>query len=105
MDGLRAPARGRGGFGGGDELSREATTSQTRLDPEALQFAAVAPRPSADAGYDPASVAHEDRQVDFVAESHGGGRLTADLRLEEFDVERIRMVFGLELHGSRLVRR
>ena len=69
------------------------------------RFAAVAPGPSADTGDDPASVAHEDRQLDFVTESHGGGRLLADLRFEDFDVERIRMVLDVELHSDRLVRR
>ena len=47
-------------------------------------------------------VANEDRQVDFVTESHGGGRLATDLRFEEFDVERIRIVLDLELHRDRL---
>ena len=28
-----------------------------------------------------------------------------DLRFEDFDVERIRMVLDVELHGDRLVRR
>ena len=54
------------------------------------------PGPPADAGYDPAAVADEDRQVGFAAESHGGGRLTADLRFEDFDVGRIRMVLDAE---------
>ena len=55
VDGLRAPARGRLGFGGGDEPGRQATPAQTRRHPQALQFAAVAPGPPADAGDDPAS--------------------------------------------------
>jgi hypothetical protein len=61
--------------------------TQTGRHPQALQFAAIAPGPPADAGHYLATVAHEDRQVDFVAESHGGGRLTADLRFEDFEVE------------------
>jgi hypothetical protein len=35
---------------------------------------------------------NEDRQLDFVTEPRSTGRLTADLRLEEPDVERIRIV-------------
>ena len=61
VDGLRASARCRFGFGGGEESRSEAAPPQTRLHPQALQFAAVAPGPSADAGDDPASVADEDR--------------------------------------------
>ena len=105
MDGLRAPASCCLGFGGGEELRTEAATSETGLHPQALQFAAVAPGPPADAGDDPASVAHEDCQIGFVTESHGGGRLTADLRFEDFDVPRIRVVLEVEGHGNQLVRR
>jgi hypothetical protein len=47
-------------------------------------------------------VAHEDRQVDFVAESRGGGRLTADLRFKDVDIERIRMILDVKLHSGRL---
>jgi hypothetical protein len=94
--GLRASARRRLGFGG-EELSREAAPSQIRLHPEALQSAAVTPGASAHTGYDRASVAHEDRQIDFVTESHGDGRLMTDLRFEDVDVARIRMV--LEIDG------
>src|SRR5208282_1271289 len=104
VDGLRAPARGRLGFGCGEEPRSEATSTQTWRHPQALQFAAVSPGPPANAGYDPASVADEDRQVDFAAESHGSGRLTADLRFEDFDVDRVRMVLDVELRSDRLVR-
>ncbi len=95
-------ARYRLGFGGGEEPCREAVTPETRLHPEVLQFAAVAPGPSADAGDDCVAVAYEDRQVEFVTESHGGGRLTTDLRFEEFDLEWIRLVLDVELHRDRL---
>ena len=97
------PRDGRLGFGGRDEPSREAATSETRLHPEALQLAAVAPRPSADAGHDRAGVAHEDRQLDLVADSHGRGRLTTDLRFEDLEVERIRIVLDVELHSDGFV--
>ena len=50
MDGLCAPARRCLGFGSGEELRPEAAAPQARLHPEALQFAAVAPGPPADAG-------------------------------------------------------
>ena len=72
----------------------------TRLHPQARQLAAVAPRPAADAGDDPAVLADEDRQLDLVPEPHGVRRLTADLRLEESDVVRIRIVLDLELHRA-----
>src|SRR5271169_6466916 len=103
MNGLRAPAGRRLGFGGGEEPRRQATPAQTGRHPQALQFAAVAPGPPADAGYHPAGVADEDRQVDFAAEPHGGGRLTADLRLQDFEVGWIRLVLDVELRGDRLV--
>ncbi len=104
VDGLQAPARRCFGFSGGDEASRQAAPAQTRRHPQALRFTAVAPGPPADAGYNPATVADEDRQVGFAAESHGDGRLTADLRFQDFDVSRIRMVLDVELYGGRLVR-
>ena len=91
VDGLRAPARRRLGLRGGEKPSPEPATAETRLHPEALQLAAVAPCPAADAGHDPVVLAHEDGQLDFVTKSHGGGRLTAYLRFEEFDVERLRI--------------
>ena len=78
--------------------SRQALTAQTWLHPEVLQLAAVR-GPSADPGDDPPGV--EDRQVDFVAETGGGGRLTAYLRLvEDIDVQRIRVVFDVESHRT-----
>src|SRR5664279_6066174 len=100
VDGLCAPAGRRLGFGGGDEPSREALTAETWLHPEVLQLAAVAPGPSADTGDDPASVAHEDRQVDFVTESRCGGSLTTYLHFEDIDVERIGVVLDVELHSD-----
>src|SRR5664279_851255 len=105
VDGLCAPAGRRLGFGGGDEPGREALTAQTWLHPEVLQLAAVAPGPSADTGDDPAGVANEDRQVDFVTEPGGGGRLTTYLRFEDIDVQRIRVVLDVEIHSDPLVRR
>ena len=70
-----------------------------RLHPEALQLTAVAPRPAGDAGHDLAGVSHEDRQLGSVGEAHCRGSLAANLRLEELEVEGIRIVLDLELHG------
>ena len=53
---------------------------------------------------DRAGVAHEDRQVGFVAESHGGGRFAADLRFQDFEVGRIRLVLDVEFHRDGFVR-
>src|SRR5664279_186087 len=105
VDGLCAPAGRRLGFGGGDEPSREALTAETWLHPEVLQLAAVAPGPSADTGDNPASVADEDRQVDFITEPGRGGRLTTYLRFQDIDVQRIRVIFNDEFHSHPLVRR
>ena len=45
-------------------------------------------------------VAYEDRQLDFVAESLEGRGLGTDVRFEEFDVERVRILLDLKLHGT-----
>ncbi len=77
VDGLGAPARRRLGFGGGEEPRREAAPAQARRHPQALQFAAIAPGPPADADYDPASITHESpgrlrRQVPWRRTPHDG---------------------------------
>jgi len=86
VDCLTASAGHGLGFGSGEEPGRKATTSEAWVHPEALQFATVAPGPSADARYDHAIVANEDRQLYFVTEPHGGGRLTTDLGFEELNI-------------------
>ena len=68
MDCLTASAGYGLGFGSGEEPGRKATTSEAWVHPEALQFATVAPGPSANAGDDRASVANEDRQLYFITE-------------------------------------
>jgi len=77
----------------------EFATTQVRRDPEALQLAAVTPGPPADASNDRARVAHEDRQLDFVTESLEARGFRTDVFFEEFDVERVRLVLDMELHG------
>jgi hypothetical protein len=100
VNGLRAPARGRLCFGGHQELGGKPVAAKIRPHPEALQLAAVAPCPSSDTGDDLAAFAHEDRQVDFFAETHRDGRLTTDLRFEDFEVGRFRVGLDLEVHPS-----
>ncbi len=100
MDGLAASAGRRLGFGSGDEPGRKSATSEAWVHPEVLKLATVAPGPSAYAGYHRASVTDEYRQVHFVTQSHGGGRLTVDLRLNELDVQWIRSILDVEVHGE-----
>ena len=98
MDGLSAATSRRFGFSGGDEPTGETTTSEAWVNPEVLQLATIAPGPSANSGHNVARISDEYRQVHFVAEAHGGGRLSTDLRFEELDIDRIWLVLDAELH-------
>src|SRR5450631_1174110 len=105
VDGLRASTRRRLGLRGGKKPSPEPATSQTWVHPEVLQLAAVTPGPPADAGDDLATFPNEDRQLDRVTQSRRGRRRTTDLRFNELDVERVRIVLDVKSHSGRLVRR
>ena len=99
MDRLNAATRRGLGFGRGEELRAESAPSKTGLNPQALQLATVSPCPTADAGNDLAFFADEDRQIDFVPESHRRGCLSADPRFQQFEVTWIREVLHLEVHA------
>ncbi len=82
VDSLAASAGHSLGFGRSDEPGSKAPTPEAWVHPEALQFATIAPGPSAYPGYDrPSRIVDEDRQVDFLTESRDSGRLSADLSL------------------------
>jgi hypothetical protein len=63
-------ARGRLCLRRGQEFRTEPPTSPDRIQPQASQLATVAPSPAADARDDLAFLAHEDGQIDLLAEAY-----------------------------------